>query len=90
MSVLPFTRGNSAAHVALARVTRQLEKVTDELIRALFTRTRAPSAELEARIVELELKRDELHERLATLEDWSTSFPATATAPSSEDSKIAS
>lgn len=62
--------GKSAAQSALERITRQLEKVTDELIRSLFVRTRAPSPELDAKIAELELRRDELHERLVALEQW--------------------
>lgn len=75
MSLVTAIRtGNSAAQEALTRVTRQLEKVTDELIRSLFVRTRAPSPELEAKIAELEARRDELHDRLQTLEQWSSSL----------------
>ncbi len=86
MSVLSITHRHSAAGNALARVTRQLEKVTDELIRSLFARTRANSPELEARIAELELKRDELHERLDRLEEWAKASPGI----SEEQQRIAS
>lgn len=72
--VSAISRGNSSAQIALGRVTRQLEKVTDELIRSLFVRTRSPSPELDAKIAELEARRDELHERLLTLEQWSNSL----------------
>lgn len=72
--VTAISRGNSSAQLALGRVTRQLEKVTDELIRSLFVRTRMPSPELDAKIAELELRRDELHERLATLEEWASNL----------------
>lgn len=68
--VTAISRGNSTAQLALTRVTRQLEKVTDELIRSLFVRTRNPSAELDLKIQSLEKQRDELHERLQTLEEW--------------------
>jgi len=87
MSVLNFNRGNSVANLALARVTRQLEKVTDELIRSLFARSRTPSPELEARIVELEARRDELHDRLITLEEWMRANPVAA---ATADDRIAS
>ncbi|MDQ3264493.1 MAG: hypothetical protein M3Y59_12655 [Myxococcota bacterium] len=86
MSVLSITHRHSAAGNALARVTRQLEKVTDELIRSLFARTRTPSPEKDVRIFKLELKRDELHERLDRLEEWAKASPGI----SEEQERIAS
>jgi len=61
----------SPAQLALSRVTRELERVTDELIRLLFEQSRNSSPGLAARVEQLEAQRDTLHERLAQLENWS-------------------
>ena len=61
---------SSPSQLALARVTRELEKVTDELIRLLFEQSRNSSPGLAARVEQLEAQRDALHERLADLEKW--------------------
>jgi predicted nuclease with TOPRIM domain len=62
----------SPTQLALARVSRELEKVTDELIRLLFEQSRRASPELEGRVERLEMQRDELHDRLDELEKWAS------------------
>lgn len=61
---------SSPSQLALSRVTRELEKITDELIRLLFEQSRNSSPALAARVEQLEAQRDVLHERLAELEKW--------------------
>jgi hypothetical protein len=65
-----LTSAPSPAQLALARVSRELEKVTDELIRLLFEQSRNSSPDLTVRVEKLEAQRDALHDRLAELEKW--------------------
>ncbi len=75
MMTEPLPSPTSPTQLALARVTRELEKVTDELIRLLFEQSRNSSPELAVRVEKLEAQRDALHERLAELEKWAKRSP---------------